>query len=208
MNLNKLKETWRCILDMARYWRERSTAQYHGDRFEEWVVRHSNIKGSEEKPYEPDWLLIDWRSDKYIKEGGYYPLNSCAPDLLLESIPSDRNKVYKAGALILVECKWRSAMDDFFLEQKVVEKYERYIETSRLKEPIHALFYVFGFGWEGDVPQAVYALPSQVLYRLDAEGRIHFHKMTTEERQQAFSQYRVNLEKKNPSIIYLRYSNQ
>ena len=72
------------------HFKERSKNKYYGDRFEEWVVKSSNISkdGSNNSNF---WKLLEWRGDKYIE--GYRPLSSSSPDLLMECI-SDKSVFY------------------------------------------------------------------------------------------------------------------
>lgn len=58
------------FMDTFQYFKERKKSKYLGDRFEEWVVKNSNIS----KEGYPDlcdkkifWRLLDWRGDKYIE---------------------------------------------------------------------------------------------------------------------------------------------
>ncbi len=93
------------------HFKERSKNKYYGDRFEEWVVKSSNISkdGSNNSNF---WKLLEWRGDKYIE--GYRPLSSSSPDLLMECI-SDKSVFYTSQERIAVECKWRSKKN-FFLD--------------------------------------------------------------------------------------------
>ena len=75
------------FMDTFQYFKERKKSKYLGDRFEEWVVKNSNIS----KEGYPDlcdkkifWRLLDWRGDKYVE--GYRPLSSSSPDLLMECV--------------------------------------------------------------------------------------------------------------------------
>ena len=143
------------FMDTFQYFKERKKSKYLGDRFEEWVVKNSNIS----KEGYPDlcdkktfWRLLDWRGDKYIE--GYRPLSSSSPDLLMECVTTT-STIHEVGDIIAVECKWRSKIG-FYLDIKDIEKYERYMNSNLLNRPIKNLFYVFGFGWCGDGPESVY----------------------------------------------------
>lgn len=107
------------------HFKERSKNKYYGDRFEEWVVKSSNISkdGSNNSNF---WKLLEWRGDKYIE--GYRPLSSSSPDLLMECI-SDKSVFYTSQERIAVECKWRSKKN-FFLDEKCIIKYEDYISSN------------------------------------------------------------------------------
>lgn len=139
------------FMDTFQYFKERNKNKYLGDRFEEWVVKNSNISKdgcSDLDTGKIFWRLLDWRGDKYVE--GYRPLSSSSPDLLLECAV-DRSRIYKVGEIIAVECKWRSKVG-FYLDRKDIEKYEVYMNINQLNRPIKSLFYVFGFGWVNDAP--------------------------------------------------------
>ena len=57
-------------MDTFQYFKERKKSKYLGDRFEEWVVKNSNISKDgysdlcDKKIF---WRLLDWRGDKYIE---------------------------------------------------------------------------------------------------------------------------------------------
>lgn len=199
----RIKATFQEMLRMAVYWKERSEGKYAGDRFEEWVVKHSNIKGLHKRSCEPYWLLLDWRSDKYVEDGGYYPESSRAPDLLLEAMPRARGEQrrYAPGDLILVECKWRST-PNLTIKRSDIRKYEQYILESRLAKPISGLFYVFGFGWQGGSPKGVYVIPAQKLYTYDSDtGYVIYHGGDDEDGVKYFEDYKVTFQK-GPFLIY------
>ena len=114
------------FMDTFQYFKERNKNKYLGDRFEEWVVKNSNISKdgcSDLDTGKIFWRLLDWRGDKYVE--GYRPLSSSSPDLLLECAV-DRSRIYKVGEIIAVECKWRSKVG-FYLDRKDIEKYEVYM---------------------------------------------------------------------------------
>lgn len=157
------------FMDTFQYFKKRTKNKYLGDRFEEWVVKSSNISkdGSTNScGGNVFWRLLDWRGDKYIE--GYRALSSSSPDLLMECI-QESSTIYKTGEIIAVECKWRNKMD-FFLDKKDIEKYEDYINSNKLACPIRGLFYVFGFGWMCDNPESVYVVPAEELYHYDKEN--------------------------------------
>ena len=57
------------LKEAFQYFKERTKHKYYGDRFEEWVVMHSNISkdgmpGTGE--HLPFWRLLEWRGDKYV----------------------------------------------------------------------------------------------------------------------------------------------
>ena len=134
------------FMDTFQYFKERKKSKYLGDRFEEWVVKNSNISKDgysdlcDKKIF---WRLLDWRGDKYIE--GYRPLSSSSPDLLMECVTTT-STIHEVGDIIAVECKWRSKIG-FYLDIKDIEKYEGYMNSNLLNRPIKNLFYVFGFGW-------------------------------------------------------------
>lgn len=73
------------LKEAFQYFKERTKHKYYGDRFEEWVVMHSNISKDgmpDTGKHAPFWRLLEWRGDKYVN--GYRPVSSSAPDLLLE----------------------------------------------------------------------------------------------------------------------------
>ena len=147
-------------MDTFQYFKERKKSKYLGDRFEEWVVKNSNISKDgysdlcDKKIF---WRLLDWRGDKYIE--GYRPLSSSSPDLLMECVTTT-STIHEVGYIIAVECKWRSKIG-FYLDIKDIEKYEGYMNSNLLNRPIKNLFYVFGFGWCGDSPESVYVVPAR-----------------------------------------------
>ena len=148
------------FMDTFQYFKERKKSKYLGDRFEEWVVKNSNISKDgysdlcDKKIF---WRLLDWRGDKYIE--GYRPLSSSSPDLLMECVTTT-STIHEVGDIIAVECKWRSKIG-FYLDIKDIEKYEGYMNSNLLNRPIKNLFYVFGFGWCGDSPESVYVVPAR-----------------------------------------------
>ena len=130
------------FMDTFQYFKERKKSKYLGDRFEEWVVKNSNIS----KEGYPDlcdkktfWRLLDWRGDKYIE--GYRPLSSSSPDLLMECVTTT-STIHEVGDIIAVECKWRSKIG-FYLDIKDIEKYERYMNSNLLNRPIKKLVLCF-----------------------------------------------------------------
>ena len=65
------------FMDTFQYFKERNKNKYLGDRFEEWVVKNSNISKdgcSDLDTGKIFWRLLDWRGDKYVE--GYRPLSS------------------------------------------------------------------------------------------------------------------------------------
>lgn len=184
------------LKDALRYFKKRSEKKYYGDRFEEWVVMHSNISKDPYVKIEETscyWRLLEWRGDKYIE--GYRPLSSSSPDLLLECI-SKTGKAYVVGDVIAVECKWRSK-ENFFLEPEDIKKYERYMNDNKRGFRIKQLFYVFGFGWLSGNPQSVYVVPANKLYDYDkGSGTIKF--CTKETKAQSLSECKQEL----PFLIY------
>ena len=105
------------FMDTFQYFKERKKSKYLGDRFEEWVVKNSNISKDgysdlcDKKIF---WRLLDWRGDKYIE--GYRPLSSSSPDLLMECVTTT-STIHEVGDIIAVECKWRSKIG-FYLDIK------------------------------------------------------------------------------------------
>ena len=162
------------FMDTFQYFKERNKNKYLGDRFEEWVVKNSNISKdgcSDLNAGKIFWRLLDWRGDKYVE--GYRPLSSSSPDLLLECAV-DRSRIYKVGEIIAVECKWRSKVG-FYLDRKDIEKYEVYMNINQLNRPIKSLFYVFGFGWVNGAPEHVYVVPARELYDYNKDtGQVTF----------------------------------
>ena len=165
------------FMDTFQYFKERNKNKYLGDRFEEWVVKNSNIS-----------------------KDGYRPLSSSSPDLLLECAV-DRSAIYEVGEIIAVECKWRSKAG-FYLERKDIEKYEVYMNINQLNRPIKSLFYVFGFGWLNDAPEQVYVVPARELYDYDKDtGQITFPAKESEsERLERLKRFK---KKDNKCLMYI-----
>lgn len=159
------------LKDAIKYFKQRTKNKYYGDRFEEWVVKNSNISKDGISAFNNGnpvfWRLLEWRGDKYVD--GYRPFSSSSPDLLLECMASCSN-CYKSGERIAVECKWKSK-ESFFIDKECIEKYESYISANDSKFPIRCLFYVFGFGWSCDKPESVYVIPAKELYSYNKETR-------------------------------------
>lgn len=147
------------LKEAFQYFQSRSKNKYYGDRFEEWVVKNSNISKNLSNPNDGKsfWKLLEWRGDKHID--GYSPTSSSSPDLLLECV-ANSSPIYKTGEIIAVECKWRSKTA-FFLNKTNIEKYEEYINACEPRFPIKNLFYVFGFGWSCDKPNFIYIIPAK-----------------------------------------------
>ena len=141
------------FMDTFQYFKERNKNKYLGDRFEEWVVKNSNISKdgcSDLDTGKIFWRLLDWRG------------------------AVDRSRIYKVGEIIAVECKWRSKVG-FYLDRKDIEKYEVYMNINQLNRPIKSLFYVFGFGWVNDAPEQVYVVPARELYDYNKDtGQVTF----------------------------------
>lgn len=157
------------LKDAVKYFKQRSKNKYYGDRFEEWVVKNSNISKDGISTFcngkQVFWRMLEWRGDKYVD--GYRPFSSSSPDLLLECM-SSFSHYYKSGERIAVECKWKSK-ENFFISKESIEKYESFIATNGSKSPIKNLFYVFGFGWSCNKPEAVYVIPANELYHYNKE---------------------------------------
>lgn len=193
--LNQIIETIKSTFSLFK---ERDKKKYDGDRFEEWVVKNSNIsKNGSNFDSKFFWKLLEWRGDKFID--GYRALSSSAPDLLLECI-NQSSQIYKSGDIIAVECKWRSN-EDFFIDRKQINNYENYISANGPKFPIRNLFYVFGFGWSKDGPERVYVIPANELYHYDKTTRkIQFPEEEKANKINRLQQYRH--ENINKSLIY------
>lgn len=180
------------------YFKSRTKKKYEGDRFEEWVVTNSNIKknikqniNQEDNAY---WILLEWRSDKYV--AGYYPLSNLAPDLLLQSIKDKR--------IICVECKYRSHMHNFYLEEDQIINLEKFCNDSPYK--IDTLYYLFGFEWENDAPKEVYLIPSKAIYSYNKENNtVYFYNKNNQKNIEMYQKYKVIL---NPSEqkYYIQYN--
>lgn len=188
------------IKDAFKYCKTRSKHKYYGDRFEEWVVRNSNIQKIHPGKGKPFWKLLEWRGDKYID--GYSPLSSSAPDLLLECLSDQNRPFYNLGEIIAIECKWKSKEADFFLKLEDIEKYETYVrEYSRY--PVKCLFYVFGFGWSDNGPETVYVIPSYKIYDYEKTGDeapiiTFLKKGSREEKAKLFEKYKCA----GPCVMY------
>lgn len=190
------------FMDTFQYFKERKKSEYLGDRFEEWVVKNSNISKDgysdlcDKKIF---WRLLDWRGDKYIK--GYRPLSSSSPDLLMECVTT-ASTIHEVGDIIAVECKWRSKIG-FYLDIRDIEKYERYMNSNLLSRPVKNLFYVFGFGWCGDGPESVYVVPARELYDYDKDTcRITFPiKETEKEKMGRLERFK---KKDNRCLLYIK----
>ncbi|MCD8182719.1 MAG: hypothetical protein LUE99_06110 [Bacteroides sp.] len=189
------------FIAVFQYFKERNKSKYCGDRFEEWVVKNSNIiknRPTDSCNERIFWRLLDWRGDKFID--GYSALSSSAPDLLMECITMT-SRIYEVGDVIAVECKWRNDVN-FYLKKEDIEKYERFMSSNNLSRPIKKLFYVFGFGWSGDNPDSVYIVPAKELYNYNKETHlIRFpYKENSEEKAKRLERYRNTTE-------YLLYRN-
>ena len=190
------------FMDTFQYFKERKNSIYLGDRFEEWVVKNSNISKDgysdlcDKKIF---WRLLDWRGDKYIE--GYRPLSSSSPDLLMECVTTT-STIHEVGDIIAVECKWRSKIG-FYLDIKDIEKFEGYMNSNLLNRPIKILFYVFGFGWCGDSPESVYVVPARELYDYDKDTcRITFPiKETEKEKMGRLERFK---KKDNRCLLYIK----
>ena len=100
------------VIGFTEKLRYQKPTAFYGLRFEEWVVRWSNIAVESCKNYNPYWILKDWRGDKSYfrhcldrpedntkekeKKSKRYkiiPQSSLAPDLTLVAIERERNLV-------------------------------------------------------------------------------------------------------------------
>lgn len=191
------------LRDTFAYFKSRTKHKYEGDRFEEWVVTHSNIQKCP-KTYDARtyWKLREWRSDKYIQ--GWYALSNLAPDLILECTKFDISNTKEK--VIAVECKYKNKID-FSLKKKHVLNYEHYCDEAH--PPINALYYIFGFEWEGNAPKSVYLIPAKALYRYDKKSNtISFlHNPSNTEQGLWYEKYKIQLD---PSIgkKYIQYKSK
>lgn len=152
------------LINTFSYFKSRTKQKYEGDRFEEWVVMHSNIqKRPDVKDDKAYWRLLEWRSDKYIS--GWYSLSNLAPDLILECVKNDH--IPCKEKVIAVECKYRNKMLHFGLNINQILNYEHFCHE---KTPyIDTLYYLFGFQWQNGEPKEIYLIPSTEIYLYDKE---------------------------------------
>lgn len=191
------------LRDTFSYFKSRTKYKYEGDRFEEWVVTHSNIQKQpdtyDENTY---WRLREWRSDKYVQ--GWYALSNLAPDLILECTRLKGN--YKKENVIAVECKYKNKKS-FFLKKEQILNYEHYCREA--KPHIDAFYYLFGFEWEGNAPKELYLIPSTALYTYnESDNTIFFlHNLSEIGKNLWYEQYKVCL---NPTVgkKYIQYKNK
>ncbi len=177
--------------DLVKYFKQRSKTKYYGDRFEEWVVLHSNIQPiySKSKGF---WELLEWRGDKSINE--YAPISNAYPDLFLRCLQGGKTP-YAKNEIIGIECKWRSLdklnnSNPFFIKKSKIIKYEQALRIQKTTR----LFYVWGFGWENDQPKFIYVIPNTALYLYNEEtDEIIFQNVNYED-------YKV--EEVNPLVYY------
>ena len=69
------------FMDTFQYFKERNKNKYLGDRFEEWVVKNSNISKdgcSDLDTGKIFWRLLDWRGDKYVEADESYQSMRCS----------------------------------------------------------------------------------------------------------------------------------
>ena len=183
------------LKDTFKYFKNRTKEEFEGQRFEEWVVSHSNIQKisniKEERAY---WRLLEWRGDKYVD--GWYPLSNLAPDLVLESVKTGCKE-----KIIAVECKYRNEDHNFWLKKEQILNYESF-HQDRMSN-IDAFYYLFGFGWQEKAPKEIYIIPSTALYSYNKEDKtirfLHSKKASEELSKEApwYEKYRVYLYPKN-----------
>lgn len=183
------------LKDTFKYFKNRTKKEFEGQRFEEWVVSHSNIQKisniKEERAY---WRLLEWRGDKYVDS--WYPLSNLAPDLVLECVRTGCKE-----KTIAVECKYRNKEHNFGLKKEQILNYESF-HQDRMSN-IDAFYYVFGFGWQEKAPKEIYIIPSTTLYSYNKEDKtirfLHSKKDSEELSKEApwYEKYRVYLDPKN-----------
>lgn len=166
-----------------------------GNRFENWVVSHSNIFNEYADKTKPFWSLQHWSSDKY--HNGYSAVSNKFPDLILKCVASE-SKIYNFNERIAVECKWRDK-PSFFVNWESILSYEKFMnENSNVKE----LFYVFGFGWKNQKPEEIYLVPSKKFYTFDLEKKsVNF--LNKSQNIHLFEKFKI---KDVNKFIYKRYN--
>ena len=176
------------VIGFTEKLRYQKPTAFYGLRFEEWVVRWSNIAVESCKNYNPYWILKDWRGDKSYfrhcldrsednsmekeKKSKRYkiiPQSSLAPDLTLVAIEREKPRSWEPGTEIYVECKW-TQKGKFYLKKDSIKHYDDFLKevlpnysyTKRLER----LFFVFGVGWDTikGQPKKAYCVRAKSLY--------------------------------------------
>lgn len=182
------------VIGFTEKLRYQKPTAFYGLRFEEWVVRWSNIKVKCSKNYEPYWILKDWRGDKSYfrhcidkpKEGDtlenkndgketkskrykIIPKSSLAPDLTLVAVESEKRRSWKPGTEIYVECKW-TQKGVFYLKKESIKHYDDFLTEVlpdfSYTDRLGRLFFVFGVGWDTlkGQPKKAYCVRANNLY--------------------------------------------
>ncbi len=153
--------------DLVKYFKQRSKNKYYGDCFEEWVVKHSNIKKKKDESNGKNyfWELLEWRSDKYVE--GYAANSNSYPDLQLRCLNTE-SLVYNVGETIAVECKWRAKSTIWIEEYKVEIVKKFWVENSNIK----SIFYIIGIGWQDNAPEKVYLIDLTEISKIEVETKI------------------------------------
>lgn len=182
------------VIGFTEKLRYQKPTAFYGLRFEEWVVRWSNIEVKCSKNYEPYWILKDWRGDKSYfrhcidkpKEGDtlenkkdgketkskrykIIPKSSLAPDLTLVAVESEKRRSWKPGTEIYVECKW-TQKGEFYLKKESIKHYDDFLAETlpdfSYTDRLGRLFFVFGVGWDTlkGQPKKAYCVRANNLY--------------------------------------------
>lgn len=182
------------VIGFTEKLRYQKPTAFYGLRFEEWVVRWSNIEVKCSKNYEPYWILKDWRGDKSYfrhcidkpKKGDtlenkndgketkskrykIIPKSSLAPDLTLVAVESKEPRSWKPGTEIYVECKW-TQKGKFYLKKESIKHYDDFLTEVlpdfSYTDRLGRLFFVFGVGWDTikGQPKKAYSIRAKKLY--------------------------------------------
>ena len=182
------------VIGFTEKLRYQKPTAFYGLRFEEWVVRWSNIVVDSCKDCGGYWILKDWRGDKsYFRhcidrsnENGslenkkedketkskrykIIPKSSLYPDLTLEAADREEPGFWKVGTKIYVECKW-TQKGVFYLKKDSIQHYDDFLlevlPDSRYTDRLKRLFFVFGIGWDTikGRPKKAYCIRAKKLY--------------------------------------------
>lgn len=173
------------VIGFTEKLRYQKPTAFYGLRFEEWVVRWSNIVVDSRNDCGGYWILKDWRGDKSYfrhcldksddkskernsKRYMIIPQSSLAPDLTLKA--KESRNAWRAGTEIYVECKW-TQKGTFYLKKNSIKHYDDFLKevlpnftyTARLER----LFFVFGVGWDtiNGQPKKAYCVRANSLYK-------------------------------------------
>lgn len=163
------------IKQAFEYWKPRTRNKALGDKFEEWVVLHSNCQRAVrkdknddgEKKYVNYWDFLSWSSDKYFERENkeyklrYYADTNLQPDLIFQANKECPSNSHGDDRKIAVECKFTPG-DTIFIKQYQLRRYAEFNEKNKIAN----FYFVLGYGYKSffsNTPKDVFLVKGQLL---------------------------------------------